>query len=1114
MLDALARDLAAARYARGPLAPLTLVTAGAAYAAHVRQGLASRLGVFANTPIRSLRGLLADLGRSHDPEFELLDGQSLTSHLVEMLHQEEVLERPELSPVRAYLQASDADAEDDRRVQLAQTLGPLFEAYILYRPDWVTAWLKGQGKSDAWQVALFQELASRGAGRTLLQSLEVLDRAALPSHLFIFETPLRSPLLAEAVSMLSRRSEVVVYATTPCLEYWEDLSAGPQLSLLDAPRSTSEDPAPLRLWGRPSQEEMKILATLTDYHVDQLSDEPKMSPTTALSAMQVDVLQRRPPRKPLPTYKRSAVHSIEVVQASGIRRECEAVAGEVWRLIDADPDLRWTDIVIALPSTGDADAYRSQLAAAFAEAGSIPFHELNVPLAVESSVVDAVRLLLQLPASAFTRQDILRILTHPSVRARFQLGDTDAWLAWCDRLSIVHGADHGDHADTYIEKDLFNWDQGLRRLALGAFMAAEGLGRSEPVTLGNTELFPTDFSSDEVASAGRFIALARSLIEDAKSIQQAKLQLNEWPSYIRLYIDTYVGAAHEEDERDLDRVLGALEGLAGFGPVSTPVRFRSAAALALDTIESLRAHRGQPLAESVVVAPLTEVASLPFKVTFIPGLGEGKFPASDRPSSLDLRTGSRRAGEFSPRELDERAFLLRILSTTDVLRLSYVATDATTGDALPPSSTLAQLIGLLEEGYVGAGGIPQRTEPAHRHEKPSRSERALAEQEAVEMGIAVRAALPSGAHLSDFSALAVALANPIWQTLSRKLGIHLPPPSTASEAKPRVRLSYLQRFLEDPRQGWARQVLGLSERDLAQNPLARTEEHFEMDRGPGVELLREVFLSWLDSGGEPSSLEHRYRSEANALELKGELPTGVFGDATRRRHLQTLEAWRVRYLEAVEGQRARLFRLELGLANGADGLSPLSPPEASAQRYKALPGLELENGTLVGLSEPVLQEGGCILFVDRILAPSSPERFRQFMKAWLTYLAWSASGLPSPPKWTISVADRGDRLHREVLRSVGATEARAYLDKLVSDLVCQDHAYRLPLSAQLRLHDARTKGQSAKRLRTILERSRQDPFGPLRDNETDRIPDVEEALALIDRRLGPLLDALGRGPSS
>ena len=90
--------------------------------------------------------------------------------------------------------------------------------------------------------------------------------------------------------------------------------------------------------------------------------------------------------------------------------------------------------------------------------------------------------------------------------------------------------------------------------------------------------------------------------------------------------------------------------------------------------------------------------SLPFRVVFLCGLGEGRFPAVDGPNPLDLTLASRQAGDVSPRERDKYLFLETLVCARERLYLSYVARDAQTGDELAPSTVVHELMRHLHRG--------------------------------------------------------------------------------------------------------------------------------------------------------------------------------------------------------------------------------------------------------------------------------------------------------------------------------------------------------------------------------------------------------------------------------
>src|SRR5205807_10514466 len=106
--------------------------------------------------------------------------------------------------------------------------------------------------------------------------------------------------------------------------------------------------------------------------------------------------------------------------------ELEAVASEIWRLVEGDETLSFDDIAVLVPDS-DASAYLTHLTAVFREAHDIPHRLVDVP-GPPHGIGEAIDLLLSLPLGRFTRQDLLRLAVHPAVIASLDGVDPERWL--------------------------------------------------------------------------------------------------------------------------------------------------------------------------------------------------------------------------------------------------------------------------------------------------------------------------------------------------------------------------------------------------------------------------------------------------------------------------------------------------------------------------------------------------------------------------------------------------------------------------------------------------------------------------------------------------------------
>ncbi len=1157
LLDALAADVRAvrARAGRGLFDPTYLVVPNRSVETYVKLGIARATGVAANVRAAFLRAFLTDVLEDAYPGTRVLGTQQMMAMLLDLLHDDAALADPELAPVVAYLRAAGErpEAVDLRRYQLAAELAPLYDEYGLSRPEMLAAWAAPEKRSTTatdggagavavagWQRRLWLAMVGRGglidrrekATKTRWLTLAAALDQARPEDLkvrgpvHVFGISYATGTFHRALGLLAKAADVFVYAPAAP-------TGGTDVS---PPEPATDALVALRAWGRPAHESMRLfLDAIPSVDVVSRVVDPRAEQDTLLRRLQYDVLgvggAARPGAAP-------ADDSIVFLACPGIRRELEVAAAEIWALVRADESLRFNEIAVILPGPTQ-DTYLHHTQAVFRAQHDLPHSFIDVPLSGDSRVVDAIDRLLAIPTGGFTRAEILRAMTHPCVMARFPDAIAVDWARLCDGLGIVHGADRADHQGTYIERDLLNWDQGCKRLALGAFMAGDdGGGRGDgggedprPLTVGAEAYLPFEVDADEAASAASLGLLVRSLVTDARFARTARLALSEWLGFLRAFIGAYVIASTDEDQRALLRCLGALQDLEALD-ARRPMSFRVARELVLAALSSLSAGRGQHLAEGVVVSSAVPMRAVPFKVVFMLGLGEGLFPAADRPGGLDLRAAHRQAGDVTPRDRDRATFLETLLGARDRLYLSYVARDVLTGDPLQPSSVVEELRDALRTRYGGEDDLALRTRrfPLWRHQDAlTRASSLPAEREAQAMtlgenwraaaaaGVGVAAALPSGARMWD--------AVPELTRILDLCALPEPAPSQRPDRTVVVSLSAIRRFLECPLQGWARILLGLRDADDEDDVVARQDETFSATRIDTMALLRAAFgraagdPSAAGGGGlDPARLARAYTELAFVRELQGVLPTGVFGTAERAGHQEVLAAW-LQTIALIAGS-ARSFAgpraFRFGRADGGHGadetwLEPVildvAVPAGEGSGVDGVGGVTRLRVEVVGRTQPIIEapRGSLILTGRR---PKGADRVQKLgLRGFLDHVILAASGALAPGTHEIIVcfADDPDRPARILLGPVSRDDARGYLVAVLRDLWSGAHAHFFPWEAVWKVHNKSDKSliEIADDLRFDRWNRHSSHYGPVPGAEDYPVPPQAEAAAIVARRFAP-----------
>jgi exodeoxyribonuclease V gamma subunit len=1105
--------------------PVTLVVPNALVEGYVKQGLARRLGIAAHIETGFLRGFLRKVAASSAPEAVIADRDLLEGALLELFHDQGWLSGPELGPVRDYLGggggALDADARDRKRVQLAAELAALFDEYAFSRPEMLAAWREGALAPEAdaalqrWQREIWLALhgpAGRFAARGVVTLPDFFARTPVselrpPPAVHLFGISYVARLYGAIFETLARATDLFVYTLSPDRATASGEAAGEQASPLDQ-------------WARPGRDNVRLLARLAGGAVDaRFLDPAAGGRAPRLAALQKAVLDRAP----VAHRKRAASdESLTVVPATDPQRELETIAAQIWSRVRGDETLTFADFAVVIPAASAA-VYLPLAQAVFEQASHLPHTIVDLPRSAERRILDVVALLLELPLGSLGRPDLLRVAMHPTVARRFPEVDPEDWLALCEALEIVRGADRADQPDSYLERDRTSWDQGLRRLALGAFLSGPRSGAEEPFMLDGEAMLPVDLAPDLEPAARALGIVARELIAFARAGRGAPAPFEAHAALLRRTIAQTIFPEPGDEEAALGDALRAIETVAASVPPTLPVSFRVAAELVKARLGGTpRRHRAP---EGVTVASFVPMRALPFRHIFVAGLDERAFPAPDAVRALDLRAGARRPGDVTPREQDQHMFLETLLGAREQITLSYVARDPVTGEEKSPSSVVRALLDLLDPDRAtdAPSEIVRARPPLARHEDAAACAvipAAARERRAAALGASARRANGGGARqLPPLGELRGALGAGVWPGVAAELDWVGPPERAASRrARRGLTLTDLRRFLECPLQASARVLLPVAdEGDALAEAEAALREHEPLDevRAETVPFLRDVVVGALgdalavaDAGDQ--ALAAAYDRAARTRRLEGVLPDGLFGRAMRERHLVLLGCWRDGILRATGGLLSPPAPVWLGAAPEHRRDVVLRPPLA----------VPLSDGSLATLSgrtalcARAADESRVVLSLQ---ASSSQDKLeRDLLGPFVTHLALAALGDGELATRAIIVRpgkDGGSDVEERLFLPIAADAARDYLGRLAAELLHDVHAYFLPCEGVFFWKDHSDKGEEIGLRQSILL-LRDDNWtrfssdhGPIPDPRDYPVPDETAARAMVERRFAPYFGA-------
>ncbi|MBT8494394.1 MAG: exodeoxyribonuclease V subunit gamma, partial [Deltaproteobacteria bacterium] len=876
--------------------------------------------------------------------------------------------------------------------------------------------------------------------------------------------------LGEALAWLAESSETLVYALSPTRGYWEDMaSAAEQRRYPDTP-SAQLAPLPLRLWGRPCRDTARLFGQASGY--DHLEAYRSPGDHTVLARLQSDILELAKAPGPGP-----GDDSIRIHVCPSSERELEAIGDDIWEQLDANPELRCSEI--ALYVAGSLDEVQATIGPVFHRLGGLPYHLASVPLSADSRLVEAFEALVELPLGSFTRPELLGIMLHPAVLARFPEARPEAWVELADQLGIVRGASQQDNQGTYIEGDLFNWDQGARRLAIGAVWSEHDTRTT--LDLADRQYRPLALDQGAVAEAAQFGLLSRSLVADAERARDHRATLSGWSAWFEALVHAYLEPTSVPDQRARARLLQVIGELADLDD-GTELGYKLAAAVVRRQVAGLTASRGELGADGVMVAPLELGHVIPAKLVYIAGLGDGAVPASGRRSPLDARQSSA-IGDMEPTERIRVAFLEALLAARSALRLSYVGRDPKSGESRAPSALISELDSVLSSGYCDPSGL-RVSHPLRPWDEPEATRsRSLATRRRAALS-QVRAGLVSTlGEAPDPTLVRRALDRESLAPVRSAVGLVHQVDGVADETADdviEVPISVLRRFLESPLQAWSGYVVGISaidepaDRELSDEPLA-------LDALALSSLLREVFIGGLRAGDDADGMVERLRSRIAIDELGGSFPTGLFARTIESDLAELLTRWS----STIRGTPEVL---SFGRARESAVVSELLPPIE----------LELQSGRraqLVGVTQPRVEEIGALL-----ITPSKKMSAKHRVRGFFEHVLSAAAD--REPRGGYALLGRMAETKQVRLANLDGARARDYLATLTGHLVGGRHDYALPCELAVAALDKPDVDLGRLLQSLTTRRASSDSFGPLGPQPGLAVPD--HGRQLIESRFGLL----------
>ncbi|KPQ28944.1 MAG: exodeoxyribonuclease V, gamma subunit [Marinobacter excellens HL-55] len=690
------------------------------------------------------------------PEQSPFDKRRLVWRLYRLLP-ELVGQDEAFTPLARFLDGSDTDL---RNFQLAEKVADLFDQYQVFRADWLAAWEQGKdmvitarGEERAldpetrWQPLLWRKLVQDVGSEAHTSRSQIHTRfmeqgqristpanpGRLPKRIVVFGVSSLPRQALEALSVLSRFSQVVLCVHNPCQFYWADIisdrellkaerkrgTAHPVLSQIDDPDQLHQHANPLlAAWGKQGRDYIRLLDEFDnpdDYRssfqtpgqkIDIFSEHGAGEAPCLLHQLQNDIHNLTPLQEIRDQQRQLDLtqdHSVVFHNAHGPQREVEILHDQLLAAFNADPSLRPRDVIVMVP---DINVYAAHIQAVFGRYQ--PGRKRHIPFTISDQgqrhhepVLIALETLMSLPRSRFGVSEIISLLEVPGIRDRFAITEDEIPLArrWVEGANIRWGL-HGQHRESLelpAELERNTWQSGLRSMLLGY-----GMGEDEPWA--GVEPYG-EIGGLQASLAGRLSEFVNQLEVLWQALQRSRTP-GDWDSLFSGMLGQFFEKVEGSDLLLLNRFRRQLEQwlddalAAGLEAQTLPLNIVKD--VLLQGLDEGGLNQ-RFLAGKVNFATLMPMRAIPFRKVCLLGMNDGDYPRSRPPVDFDLMAQDYRPGDRSRREDDRYLFLEALLSAREQLYISWVGRSIKDDSERPPSVLVGQLQDHLDSLWTVAG---------------------------------------------------------------------------------------------------------------------------------------------------------------------------------------------------------------------------------------------------------------------------------------------------------------------------------------------------------------------------------------------------------------------------
>jgi exodeoxyribonuclease V gamma subunit len=493
-----------------------------------------------------------------------------------------------------YWQQESSTTAEYKRVNISRLIADTLEQYLMFRPNWLLAWEKGESvltssqskgrssqecvswqqqntvalKHEAWQRWIWRELAKEEPNhpvRLQLLALEQLDKKShlLPSEVYFFAINTMAPQTLAFFNQIAQYTQIHFFHLNPCVDYWGDavsdrtLAKQLQQGKIDAWVEQQAINPLLRNLGQQGKDLFNLLSQSSHYEISAFdADYPQQHSTpTLLHKIQRDILQGEAAEMSqsvdvTKSFKALPDHSLVVRSCHSALREVQVLHNYLLQQFSKDDNLSPRDVIVMCPAIENYSPYiEAVFGKSITELNNVDKQRIPCSIADRNPLdadplVAAFMQLMSLPDSRFSVTEFLSFVHLPAVMQKYDINtsELDLFAYWVQQSNIHWGLD-AEHKSSILgidkANDVFTWHWGMSRLL-------EGFSHADTDLLIDDKLLALNEVEGQLGvTFGKLLHLLEKLASYGDSIKRSRT-MDEWKVFLFAMRDNLFDASTVE----------------------------------------------------------------------------------------------------------------------------------------------------------------------------------------------------------------------------------------------------------------------------------------------------------------------------------------------------------------------------------------------------------------------------------------------------------------------------------------------------------------------------------------------------------------------------------------